>query len=48
MQESIDEHLATRSKGDVPRDFLDVYLDEIDNQDDQQSGTYFTSNFNIQ
>ncbi|XP_046654690.1 methyl farnesoate epoxidase-like [Daphnia pulicaria] len=32
IEESIDEHVATRSKGDAPRDFIDVYLDEMEKQ----------------
>jgi hypothetical protein len=31
-QESIDEHVATKTKGDSPRDFIDVYLEEMEKQ----------------
>ncbi|EFX83960.1 hypothetical protein DAPPUDRAFT_47261 [Daphnia pulex] len=32
IEETIDEHLTTRSKGDVARDYMDVYLDEMEEQ----------------
>lgn len=39
----MDEHLETKSKGDAPRDFLDVYLDEMNNQTGTNENTTFTS-----
>ncbi|EFX83937.1 hypothetical protein DAPPUDRAFT_194538 [Daphnia pulex] len=32
IEKSIDEHVSTRSKGDAARDFIDVYLDEMEKQ----------------
>ena len=42
----MDEHLETKSKGDAPRDFLDVYLDEMNNQTGTNENTTFTSKKN--
>ena len=44
-QETIDEHLATRSKGDVARDYMDVYSDEMEEQfKTNGSNSTFSSN----
>lgn len=43
LQESIEEHIRSRTKG-MPRDFIDVYLEEIDLQCMNKS-TSFSSNF---
>ncbi len=37
----IDEHRATRSEGQ-PRDFIDVYLSEVDKTEDKTSSFYHT------
>ena len=42
IKEIIDEHLQTRSPGDVPRDFIDVYLDEMEKQMNKNPDTSFT------
>ncbi len=42
IKETIDEHLRTKSHGDLPRDFIDVYLDEMEKQKIKNSDTSFT------
>ncbi|XP_046454340.1 methyl farnesoate epoxidase-like isoform X1 [Daphnia pulex] len=37
IEKSIDEHIATRSKGDAPRDFIDAYLDEMEEPSEKDS-----------
>jgi hypothetical protein len=45
LQETINEHLATRSKGDVARDYMDVYSDEMEEQfKTNGSNSTFSSN----
>lgn len=41
IQDTIDEHMATRSQGDVPRDFLDVYLEEMGKKSGRNESTTF-------
>jgi hypothetical protein len=43
-QESIDEHVTTKIKGDSPRDFIDVYLDEMEKQPEKDS-TFSSKSF---
>jgi hypothetical protein len=43
-QENIDEHLSTRLQADVARDFIDVYMDEMEEQLKANVSTTFSSN----
>jgi hypothetical protein len=48
LQETLDEHALTRTKGDAPRDFIDVYVDEMDEQSQKNSNSTFSSKFFLQ
>ena len=43
MQDTLDEHESMRSKGDSPRDFIDAYLDEMEEQSQKNSNSTFSS-----
>ena len=43
LKETIEEHLSTRSEGDAPRDFFDVYLDEMKEKSLKDPSTTFSS-----
>jgi methyl farnesoate epoxidase/farnesoate epoxidase len=43
MQDTLDEHESMRSKGDAPRDFIDAYLDEMEEQSKKNSNSTFSS-----
>jgi hypothetical protein len=42
LQETLDEHVFTRTKGDAPRDYIDVYRDLIDEQSQMNSNSTFS------
>ena len=43
-QEIIDEHLSTRCQTEIARDFIDVYMDEMEEQLKANASTTFSSN----
>ena len=43
-QETIDEHLSTRCQTEVARDFIDVYMDEMEEQLKANASITFSSN----
>lgn len=46
-QEAIEGHIATRVKEDVLRDFLDIYLDEMEEQERKNLPTTFSNEFSL-
>ncbi|XP_046454333.1 methyl farnesoate epoxidase-like isoform X1 [Daphnia pulex] len=42
IEETIDEHISTRSNGDAARDYIDVYLDEMERQLKTNESTTFS------
>lgn len=48
LQETVEQHQKSRSLGaDIPRDFIDAYLDEVKQQSVKNSSTTFTCEFKI-
>lgn len=48
LQETVEQHERSRSvEADIPRDFIDAYLDEVKQQAVKNSSTTFTCEFGL-